>query len=290
MRCPHCDLYISTTSAQICPRCGQPLSNHLDRIQDNEPVSSASKDPKFQPTFSSPTTPRWTPGSWPTPAEPAPRRSRSKRNLISALVFILIIAACAGWTYLAFFSHGNQTAGNPPVPGANVLFADPLNSDTSGWSYDTNHCLFKDNAYHVKNSIVCFAPAGNIGDADISVQAKQVAGPLLAGYGISLRRESRGNRYDFDIDGNSQWAFFQVVNDTATALVDFTPNAAIKGGLNTINTLRVEAKGSHFVFFVNGTQVGEADDTTFASGEAGLGVSGTSTEVAYTNFEIDKVS
>jgi hypothetical protein len=129
----------------------------------------------------------------------------------------------------------------------------------------------------------------NCSDGNITVQAKQVAGSLREGYGIVFRRTSTGTWYEFDIDGNRHWAFYKNVNGTGTAIVDFAPSPAIKGGLNTVNTLMVQAKGSHFVFFVNGTKVGEADDTTFSSGLSGLSASGP-IEVAYTNCEITAAS
>ena len=226
----------------------------------------------------------------PAYSNPVRKRSRKRRNLVALGVIICIVAACVVYSHFTFAGPSNSPTSSNPIPGTNVLFSDPLTSDTTGWSTDTNHCLFQDNAYHVKNDIVCFAPAGNIDDANITVQAKQVAGPLIDGYGISFRRASSGNRYDFEMNSNSEWAVFKVVNNTATALVPYSPNAAIKGGLNTTNSLRVEMKGARFVFFVNGVQVGEVDDSTFASGLVGLTASGADTEVAYTDFEITKAN
>jgi hypothetical protein len=51
----------------------------------------------------------------------------------------------------------------------------------------------------------------------------------------------------------------------------------------------VQAQGGHFVFSVNGTQVGTADDTTFTTGDTGLS-GNDGIEVVYTNLTISKLS
>lgn len=290
MICSNCGLYLSDPTTQSCPRCGQPVSNRPDRAPGSEQFPMGPDSPigqQTQPGFSPPATSQWMkPSLAPAPAKPG--RSRRRRNLLS-LVVIIIIAACAGG-YVIFLGHGRQSNNSSQTPnsGTNVLFSDPLTSNANGWASDA-HCFFQDNTYHIKDNFLCYAPAGNFSDANITVQAKQVAGSLRYGYGIVFRRTSTGNWYKFDIDGNSQWAFFKSVKGTETAIVDFAPSPAINGGLNTVNTLKVQAKGSHFEFFVNGTDVGGADDTTFTSGLSGLAAGGP-IEVAYTNFEITAAS
>lgn len=181
----------------------------------------------------------------------------------------------------------NQVAATPTT-NETILFKDPLTSNANGWLDSNGRCYFQDQAYHIKDYI-CYAPVGDISDANITVQAKQVAGPLIYPYGIVFRLDSSSrNWYEFDITSNSHWLFRKVLQGVASLLVPYTPNAAIKGGLNTTNTLRVQAKGTHFVFFVNGTKVGEAVDTDFSNGLAALCAVGidTQVEVAYNNFEI----
>lgn len=259
MRCPYCDLYISATSAQICPRCGQLLSGSIGSTLG-------------------------------TSARPA-RKSRRKRKFLFAAIIILVVAAGAIYGYYTLGIPGHLVSGSTTIPGTNtVLFSDPLTTNINNWSSDSSHCFFEANAYHIKNNSVCYSSAGSIGNASISVQAKQVAGSPLLPYGLVFRSGGKGNWYEFDIDSNGSWDFVKVVNDTTSEIVHSTPNKAIKSGLNTTNTLMVQIKGSHFVFFVNGAQVGQADDTTFSSGETGLAVLGASTEVAFNNFKITTIS
>jgi hypothetical protein len=257
-----------------------------------------SGNQRFQPTFSAPATPRWSP-----PMEPAPpprKPSVARRILVFGGIFLggglLFLCLCIGGLFLLGASQAGHKAGiatATPFPGttpnATILYQDPLTSPTSGWANDGSRCFFQDSSYYVQNNTVCYAPAGDISDANFTVQAKQVAGSLNAAYGIIFRREDINNWYEFDIDSNSKWVFLKVVNGQAHFLVNFTPNLAIKGGLNSVNTLLVQAKGSHFTFFVNGANVGQADDSTFVTGLSGLGAN-QSIEVAYNNLQITAAS
>lgn len=261
MNCPYCGLYMSDPSIKACLRCGGPL---LGRTSST--LSGLAK--------------------------PGQRRRRKWRNLLLAAVATFLIAACGIAGYFVFGFPGPQTRSSSAIPGSNsVLFSDPLTTDNNGWSSDGSHCFFQNLAYHVKNNIVCYSSVGSIGDATISVQVKQVAGSLLLPYGLVFRRVSQGNWYEFSIDSTGNWSFSKAVNNQQTlAIVTSTPNTAIKPGLNASNTLLVQAKGAHFVFFFNGTQVGQADDRTFASGGIGLLATGTATEVAFNNIKITKLS
>jgi hypothetical protein len=224
-----------------------------------------------------------------------PRKSRTGLIIGSLAVVVVLLLGGLGVILLTSNSHNQPgttgvgvtatTALTPsPTPTPTPLFQDPLTSNANGWSNDSN-CFFQGGAYHIKDGFICYAPADSVGDAAISVDVKQLSGPLLNPYGLVFRRTSTGNYYEFDIDGNGKWAFFRTVNNTGTRLVDYTANAAIKKGLNATNTLMVQEKGSHFTFFVNGTQVGNSDDPTFPSGISGLEAYD-SIEVAFNNFLI----
>ncbi len=302
MNCPHCGIEIEQGNASACPHCGAPLEaghaqSAVERAtapSDEEAALPAQPIFRFQSRFATPATPRvranlaaQTPGKLP----------KTRRVLLSLLSTVIIFVVCAGCILgilLIQSPHKANFATATPLPGttpgASVLFQDPLTSNANGWSDTTGNCFFQDNAYHVKDNYICFAPAGIISDANISVQAKQVAGSLAEPYGIVFRQTSANNWYEFYIDSNSQWVFDKVVNGTIDPLVGPTDNAAIKGGLNTVNTLAVQAKGTHFVFLVNGTQVGQADDATFARGQVGLAAGGEGVEAAFNNIEITAAS
>lgn len=227
-------------------------------------------------------------GVWPGYAPPA--RPKSKMPVIAgvALVLVLVLAAVAG---VALVGHGAPSSGsNAAVSGSatatpydNVVFTDPLTSNANGWS-DSAYCHFGPGGYHVSNRI-CYAPTDSFADVVISVQTSQVSGPITRFYGLVLRRKSAGNYYSFQIDSNGKWRFFKVVGGNATDIQPYIPNAAIHHGLHANNLLKVRAIGSHFEFFVNGVQVGQADDSTFGSGYCGFEVSD-QIEVIFSNLVI----
>jgi hypothetical protein len=207
------------------------------------------------------------------------RRQQNRRGIIVGVITLVVIGAVIAVVALTSKSGGTNAS--------NVIYSNALTSASSDWSTG-GQCNFASDGYHIKNGYICYAPAGDLGDATDSVDVKQLSGSTTAAdFGITLRRTSQGNYYQFGIDGNSEWDFGKVVGGTFKSLVDPTSNAAIKGGLNTANTLQVVAKGSHFDFFVNGTKVGQAEDTTFASGKSGLFV-GEQAEAVFTNFKVTR--
>ena len=123
---------------------------------------------------------------------------------------------------------------------------------------------------------------------DISVKAQQVSGPTTQGYGLFFRLQDKDNFYAFMIVGNGEWVVLRCLNADCTTPVYFTANDAIKGGLNTINTIEVLATGSHFVFFVNGVTVGDLVDTTFSFGKVGFIAGGTTIDCAFTDLVITR--
>lgn len=246
-----------------------------------------------------PTIPLWggpmpggMPPGWGMPQPPAPRAHTGLIVGLSVFLTLVVISAVGGLYVLA---SGRLGVGRPPVasagatPTETVLFHDPLTYDAGNWALVVAHCQFADGGYQISNGHICYAPAGTISDAAISVRARQTAGITTRIYAIVLRRASKGNFYAFAIDSNSHWVFYKVVNDYSTRLVDFTASDAIKGGLNTTNTLLVRAKGSHFDCYVNGVEVGSADDSTFTSGRAGLWV-GDAISVVFNDFKVTTVS
>lgn len=255
------------------------------------PATHASLYPSGQPQ--APPTRR------PLPPETPPGASGKKRLwLILGGVLILLLVFASGVGVTAYFlgGHGNQApaskAASPtlaPSPTATpierVIFTDPLSAPTNPWQVDSAHCQFKNGSYHIIADFICFAPIGVQSDVAISVQVAQASGSVNAFFGITFRYTSRGNYYDFLVNSNSLWTFDKVVNNTTTELVAEVANAAIKPGLNTVNTLLVRVKGSRLDFFVNGTKVGQGDDTLFSAGLIGL-IGSENADVAFNTFQV----
>ena len=170
---------------------------------------------------------------------------------------------------------------------SNTYLQDPLTSNSNNWIVDAN-CFFSSDGYHIKASVLCFAPTDAVADGIATVTVKQLSGDIKSGYGIIFRRPSKGNYYAFFIDSNGKWTFAKTVDGVLATLIDFKADPAIKSGLNATNTLKVQAVGQNYTFFVNDTQVGQSTDATFTS--KGLwGLSGQDgLEVVYTDFSLTK--
>ncbi len=239
------------------------------------------------------------PPGYPTPASPPARKSRM--GLIIGIVAAALVAVLVTSVGVALaLSH--TTAASPaaqaqptvgaqgtatvtPTPSERVIFQDPLTANTNGWIDDGTHCSIHSDGYHIIGAFICYAPTGSFGNVSVSVTTRQIAGPITEFYGLVLRRTSQGNYYKFSIDSNGKWRFSKVVNNTLTEILPFVPNSAIHQGANAVNTLKVRAIGSHFTFFVNGIEVGEADDSTFSAGLCGPDGAGSS-EIVFTDFVV----
>lgn len=237
------------------------------------------------------------------PYAPPPKKSRAGLVVGIIVAVVVVLAACSGVSIFALrslrhapvastsgaptSSAGSQSTSAPSTANATVIYQNTFASNAEGWAQDPGHCSFGSDGYHATNGYACYAPIGDQSDVIISVNVQQLSGPTTSAYGIILRRASLGNNYQFLIDSNGKWVFVKCVSNTCSKLIDFTSNAAIKGGLNTPNTLVVTAKASHFDFFVNGTKVGSTDDTTYPSGKVGV-AGGDSIDCAFTNIVISR--
>jgi hypothetical protein len=243
--------------------------------------------PTYPPTQAS------QPYGYPQQQPPAPKKSRTGLVVGIVVGVVVLLAACTGISIFAInalgtaaTSTGTPGASATATPAETVVYQNAFTSTADDWAQD-NNCQSKSDGYHIANGFICYAPIGNQSDVNVTVNVQQVSGPTTTGYGIAFRRVSAGNFYEFLIDSNGKWFFDKCVDSKCTTIVDFTANAAIKGGLNTSNTLKVAAKGSHFEFFVNGTSVGSQDDTTFTSGIVGI-ESGDAIDCAFTNLVITR--
>lgn len=231
------------------------------------------------------------------PPPAAPRKTSIGRVALGILLFVIVFASGVGVGILVGKPQSQPTpiaskAPTPtPIPSPtatpveHIIFTDPLTAPAYPWRVDVIHCLFKGGSYHIFHAFICSAPVGVQSDVAVSVQVKLVAGNVGDAFGINLRFTSTGNFYDFLITSNSTWRFVKDVNSKAATIISDTSNAAIKPGLNTSNTLLVRVKGAHFDFFVNGIQVGEANDSTFSAGLVGL-IGAEKADAAFNNFQV----
>lgn len=99
---------------------------------------------------------------------------------------------------------------------------------------------------------------------------QQTSGPPTHTFGIAFRHAAPKSYYFFGIDGRGRFTSTTVVNDVSHTVIPFTPKAAIHTGANARNQLQVITRGQVITLLVNGTPVGQATLSTFASGIVGL--------------------
>jgi hypothetical protein len=98
-------------------------------------------------------------------------------------------------------------------------------------------------------------------DTDLTIGAKQLAGPLTGGYGMMFGRLEKGalgqeSYYSFVITGDGRYRlrFWDGLRDTT--LIDWSRHSAIRTGLHADNALRVITQGAIIRLFVNDAYVG----------------------------------
>jgi hypothetical protein len=218
---------------------------------------------------------------------PAGKKGRSRQvrligSILSSVVIFVLVR------YALQHTPGSTGTQNTGLNNAQV-FTDGLLSNRNGWLTNAD-CVFKTDGYHLTRSYLAYAPVVDAANFDVTVQVTQSAGTVLAPYGLVFRRMSLGNYYVFGIDGNGKWTFYKALENVDSDIVSFTASPAIKQGLNAQNTLEVKAQGTHFTFFVNGTQVGQADDASLAKAGA-VGVAGhDDIEVVFTAFALKRLA
>ena len=103
----------------------------------------------------------------------------------------------------------------------------------------------------------------------IEAQLQQIG--TAADFGIYFRNQP-GNQsgvYTFFIHPNGTWSAY--VYDNATG----APTEIARGSLNGASSngiIDIVVSGSNFTFYVNGQQVGKANDNTYPSGTVGIAV------------------
>lgn len=107
-------------------------------------------------------------------------------------------------------------------------------------------------------------------DFRLTVEATQVSGPDDNEYGVLVRMAGDQQFYVFSISGDGYARAARYSSGSWNLLgTDWIPSDAIHPGAAT-NVLEVEARGTTFVFSVNGTQVLHVEDAQLAKGDIGL--------------------
>lgn len=226
----------------------------------------------------------------------SPSTFLTRAAVVPALLALALAVAGCGGTASSASAQPTATPTTSPTPTLQPFaFQDPLSApDQYDWQNGAG-CSVEADGYHINTAAVCLAPSPPVAafaDGTVSVQAKQMSGPLTTGYSLVFRAGGSGSVpdfYAFLIDGNGKWRAFKVIGGQATFFGPFAANPAIHTGLHASNTLQVVMTGSHFDFYVNGTKVGQADDSALPSGTPGL-FGNVGIEVVFTNFRVQQTT
>ncbi|HOT90026.1 MAG TPA: DUF1080 domain-containing protein [Anaerolineae bacterium] len=191
------------------------------------------------------------------------------------LLILLVIAACTGrassaWTE-TFDAPGDWR----------------LSSDATAETVVQDGCL---RVHIFEAEQIAWASAGRTyGDFRLTVEATQISGPDDNEYGVLVRMQDDQHFYAFSISGDG-YVRAARYNGSAWLVLgpDWSPSEAIHQGAAT-NVLEVEASGATLTFRVNGVQVLQVEDTTYAKGDIGL-YAGTFSEgdtvITFDNLEV----
>lgn len=115
----------------------------------------------------------------------------------------------------------------------------------------------------------------SFGDGVYEVEATHAAGPADNGFGLIFRADPAGGTfYLFEI-GSDGYVWIGRCDDGCARLTTLVGEGwfysdAVRRGVGVANRLRVEATGPDLAFFVNGVEVGRAQDAALAEGDVGL--------------------
>src|SRR6266700_735024 len=199
---------------------------------------------------------------------------------------------------------------------SNIILSDPLSQNIHNWPNLPTHnasYAFTGGAYHITN-------LGTTGTA-VVLQDKNFSEPI--GYTLTMQEikgddtslnnsfgmiirssvQSKGGRtvstfYSFEVVNTpgGEYRFYKYDDSKGSASSPWTElwhhgfgSEFHQGhGSKSINTFKIFANGSNFIFTVNGKQIGHTQDRSLTSGGVGMLVNLKGTEVAFSNMLITR--
>jgi hypothetical protein len=233
------------------------------------------------------------PSAFQMPPQPPPKKSSAP--LIGVILAIVVVLAGLGVGGYFLFAKGG--GGGPVNPTATVgpLYQSNLTADPGGWACNST-CSFRADGYHIQipdNSVYPSYMTRQVFDNAVI----QVTGIIAKGDPTNaeidvifrLQQDHTLAGYLFRIFPDGTYGVSRSATDgNFTTLLDTTPAASLKKGLNQENTFKVVFTGSQFTFFINGEQVNQITDTSYTKGYIGLGAGGKNTEGIFSNLTVTK--
>jgi hypothetical protein len=189
------------------------------------------------------------------------------------------------------------------IPGSNkkadepgrLLFQDDFSDPSSGWNRITTtqgETNYADGVYRIfvnePNLDIWSFPGKDFNDVRIEVDALKVGGERNNRYGIICRAASQDNFYTLIISSDGYYGIGKIQGQdySLIGMEALQPSGAILKGA-ALNHLRADCVGDTLTLYVNGEQLAQVRDSSFAAGDVGL-IAGTyetaGTDIRFDNF------
>jgi len=189
------------------------------------------------------------------------------------LVISLVLAFSAGAATVQTrtFTFENDRVGAPPQ---GFEFARTGNGPEGKWAVEPqrgnekNHVLLQSSADKTDYRFpVAILKNESLPDVTLSVRARPLAGEVDQGFGLVWRYRDVNNYYITRCNADEDnCTIYHTINGSRRAF----QNHNVKVATNVWHTLKMEARGNHFIVWFDGEKVLDAHDDTFQSGRVGM--------------------
>ncbi|HMC22258.1 MAG TPA: family 16 glycoside hydrolase [Thermoanaerobaculia bacterium] len=184
---------------------------------------------------------------------------------------LLLPAAVAAEKQPRTFTFENDRVGAPP---RGFEFARTGNGPEGKWTVapergnEKNHVLLQSSGDKTDYRFpVAILRNESLRDVTLSVRARPLAGEVDQGFGLVWRYRDVNNYYITRCNADEDnCTIYHVINGSRRAF----QNHNVKVPTNVWHTLKMEARGNHFIVWFDGEKVLDGHDDTFQSGRVGL--------------------
>lgn len=278
------------------PQAGAPPTQ---RFTESRPPTAPTQAPPVQPPrqvsqpISRPAPAQVTPTPPPPMVAPNARATARAGGIptwawLGGCGCLLALAACVALTIFFGLIPSSTSTPTPvaaitvtPVPQPDALYADDFSDPSSGWDVndgDNSTVGYTGSGkYFIAIKTDGYASWANpkklFSDVSIEVNASVVSGDQDTEYGIICRYQDGSNFYVLQVAADGTAAIRKKENGEQFKVIsgngEWTSSDAINQGVAD-NTLKAVCSGNTLTLYVNGTQVAEATDDSFSSGDVGL--------------------
>ncbi len=168
------------------------------------------------------------------------------------------------------YTFENDAVGAPP---ADFEFARTGQGAVGRWTVELerggkNHVLLQSSADKTDYRFpVAVVRNESLHDVTLTVRARPLSGEVDQGFGFVWRYRDVNNYYVARCNADEDnCTIYHTISGSRRAF----QNRAVKVATNVWHTMKMEARGKHFVVWLDGQKVLDAVDDTFQSGQVGL--------------------